>query len=230
MSFDLAHLWSAMGLVAKGVVICLLIMALMSLYVGIERWVAFRKARNQSRDLAAKLAGYFKSGDMAKAASTCEDPAYKHAYLGHILQAGVKEVAIRLDRFGVEAGRRGMERASIQEASDLKRGMNILATVGSTAPFVGLVGTIFGIINAFQGMAETGSGELTAIAGGIAEALITTCVGIAVAIVGVWLYNYFNGRIAQISDDITMSIQEFLDWCEKQLQAIAEGEAPTHEA
>ena len=107
--------------------------------------------------------------------------------------------------------------------------MNLLATVGSTAPFVGLVGTIFGIINAFQSMAETGSGELTAIAGGIAEALITTCVGIAVAIVGVWLYNYFNGRIAQISDDITMSIQEFLDWCEKQLQAIADGETTTHE-
>ena len=95
--------------------------------------------------------------------------------------------------------------------------MNILATTGSTAPFVGLVGTIFGIINAFQMMGEAGGGDLGAISAGIAEALITTALGIAVAIIGVWLFNYFNGKIDEITDDMSVSVQEFLDWCEKQV-------------
>lgn len=219
MSFDMVTLWHEMGWVARGVVICLLIMALLSFYVGIERWVTFKKARDASRELAGKLTGLLGSANLKEAAAACQDDLYKHSYLGHIMGPGLSEVATRLDRFGIDSSQRSMERASIQESRDLRRGMNLLATVGSTAPFVGLVGTIFGIINAFQGMAETGSGELTAIAGGIAEALITTCVGIAVAIIGVWLFNYFNGRIDQITDEISISIQEFLDWCEKQIQS-----------
>jgi len=226
MSFDMATLWHEMGWVAKGVVITLMVMALMSVYVAIERWVSFKKARDASRTLAGQLTDFLGSADLAGAAATCDHEDYKHAYLGHIMGPGLKEVAERLDRFGIDSSQRSMERASIQESRDLRRGMNILATVGSTAPFVGLVGTIFGIINAFQGMAETGSGELTAIAGGIAEALITTCVGIAVAILGVWFYNYFNSRIDQITDEISVSIQEFVDWCEKQLQARLDGNLP----
>jgi len=219
MSFDMLTMWHEMGWIARGVVITLLVMNLMAMYVGIERWVTFKKAREASQDLASKLTECLSSGDLGGGASTCQNELYKHSYLGHIMGPGLSEVATRLDRFGIDSSQRAMERASIQESRDLRRGMNILATVGSTAPFVGLVGTIFGIINAFQGMAETGSGELTAIAGGIAEALITTCVGIAVAIVGVWLFNYFNGRIEQITDEISISIQEFLDWCEKQVQS-----------
>jgi len=218
MSFDMLHMWQEMGWIARGVVITLLIMNLMAMYVGIERWVTFKKAEEASQNLAGKLTGFLADGSLKEAAGVCENEDYKHSYLGHIMGPGLSEVGVRLDRFGIDASQRAMERASIQESRDLRRGMNILATVGSTAPFVGLVGTIFGIINAFQGMAESGSGELTAIAGGIAEALITTCVGIAVAIVGVWLFNYFNGRIDKITDEISISIQEFLDWCEKQVQ------------
>ncbi len=226
MTFDMASMWHEMGWIAKGVVICLLIMALMSIYVGIERWVSLKKARDASRELAGKLGECLGSANLEAALTATESEEYKLSYLGHIMGPGLKEVSERLDRFGIDASSRSMERASIQESRDLRRGMNILATVGSTAPFVGLVGTIFGIINAFQGMAETGSGELTAIAGGIAEALITTCVGIAVAILGVWLYNYFNARIDQITDEISISIQEFLDWCEKQAQARIDGNLP----
>ena len=66
-------------------------------------------------------------------------------------------------------------------------------------------------------MAESGSGGLAAVSAGIAEALVTTAIGIAVAIMGVWLFNYFTYRIDQITNDMTMSMQEFVDWCEKQL-------------
>jgi biopolymer transport protein ExbB/TolQ len=93
----------------------------------------------------------------------------------------------------------------------------MLATTGATAPFVGLVGTIFGIINAFQSMGEAGGGDLSAISSGIAEALITTAIGISVAILGVWLFNYFTAKIDGITDDMQVSVQEFVDWCQKQI-------------
>ncbi len=224
---DPAHLWEASTPQTLFILVLLLIMGVASIYVGIERWVTFNKARAQSRDLAATLGECLADGALSRAINACQDPQYKFAYLGHLMEAGLKEVDERFDNFGVHSAERAMERRAVQEAADLKRGMNILATVGSTAPFVGLVGTIFGIINAFGAMAETGSGGLGAVSAGIAEALVATAFGIFVALIGVWLFNYFNGRIEQITNDITVSIQEFIDWCEKRLQAGLEPDATT---
>ena len=233
MSFELTHLWAQMGLIPKLIIILLFIMGIMSLYVGLERWVSFGKARNQSRELGETLTGHLAKGDLGGALSATQEPEYKSAYLGHMLEVALGEIQERpgLDRAGLDAARRAMDRRSVRESADLHRGMNILATVGSTAPFVGLVGTIFGIINAFQAMAETGSGGLAAVSAGIAEALVATAIGIAVAILGVWLYNYFTARVDAIVNDITVSIEEFMDWGEKQLLAMTEGEEmPTVEA
>jgi biopolymer transport protein ExbB/TolQ len=95
--------------------------------------------------------------------------------------------------------------------------MTILATVGSTAPFVGLFGTSVGVINAFSGMKE--STGISAVAGGISEALVTTAFGIFVAVVGVWVYNFFNGRIDKINEELTSSESDFMDWAEKLVQS-----------
>ena len=133
---------------------------------------------------------------------------------------------IRFDGHGRDAANRAMERAALREQLDLKKGTAILATVGSTAPFVGLVGTVFGIINAFAGMAESGSGGLASVSGGIAEALVTTALGIAVAIIGVWLFNFFNNRVELIVNDMSVSVQEFADWVEKVLVEKAESSEP----
>ena len=104
-----------------------------------------------------------------------------------------------------------------REVANLRKGMNVLATTGSTAPFVGLVGTIFGIINAFGKMSEDGGGDLTSISGGISEALVSTAVGIAVAIAAIWIYNYFNAVLDDIQKDMTTAMQEIEDWAEKDL-------------
>src|SRR5512144_1326192 len=85
-----------------------------------------------------------------------------------------------------------VQRATAVNLADLKRGLSGLATIGSTAPFVGLFGTTFGIINAFHGMSVTGSGGIAAISAGIAEALITTAFGLFVAVPAVWAYNYLT--------------------------------------
>lgn len=219
MSFDLLHLWEQMSGVVKAILVLTILMGFASIYVAIERGVTFAKARVQSRALAASLTEALARGDVAAALASTRDKAFRNAYLGHMLEAGLREVAVRLDRASVDAASRAMARRAISESADMKRGLPILATTGSTAPFVGLVGTIFGIINAFQGMAESGSGGLSSVAAGIAEALVATAIGISVAILGVWLYNFFNGRVEAITDDIDVSTQEFLDWCEKQLSA-----------
>jgi len=215
MSFTPQELWSSMGVIARIVLFVLLIMSVASVYVAIERWFTFSRARKQSRLLADATAQALVGQDLKAAQALTEEKRFRLSYLGHLLKSGLKEMTVRFDRVGLEAARRAMDRSMLVEALDLKKGTGILATVGSTAPFVGLVGTVFGIINAFAGMAETGSGGLASVSAGIAEALVTTAVGIAVAIIGVWLFNYFNSRVEVIQNDMTVSTEEFLDWGEK---------------
>ncbi len=217
MAFDLQHLWEAATPYTLAIFAIMLIMGVMAIYVGIERLVTLNKARNQSRELAEALAAPLASNDLAKSLKLCSDEQYKSAYLGKIMKAALAELSNDFNRNTVNAALRAIERQNTQEDMDLRRGMNILATVGSTSPFVGLVGTIFGIINAFGAMASGEETGLAAVSGGISEALVATAVGIFVAIVGVWLFNFFTARLEVISNDISVSVQEFTDWCEKRL-------------
>src|SRR5439155_2892061 len=117
----------------------------------------------------------------------------------------------------VESVARALERQAQREVQSLKRGLGVLATVGSTAPFVGLLGTVMGIITAFQSMAASGSGGLGTVSNGIAEALITTAFGLLVAIPAVMAYNYLQGWVDARAVDISESSNEFLDVVAKQL-------------
>lgn len=217
-SLGMAEIWSKASFVVKAIVVVMLIMGLASIYVSIERWVSFRKARNASQALGAELSAAFSKGDLAAALAACENEDYKQSYLGNVLRPGLVEMQTGVTRNNLAASMRAIERQSILEEASLKRGMSILATTGSTAPFVGLVGTVFGIIHTFDAFGDGGA-ELIGIISEIGEALYATAVGIAVAIVGVWLYNFFNGKIDAISRDISVSVQEFNDWCEKKLAA-----------
>jgi biopolymer transport protein ExbB/TolQ len=225
MHFSPQEMWAATGAPVRVVIVTMIIMVIWCFYVAIERTMTLAKARKQSRLLAQSLAGPMSAGDGPAALAIIARDEFKNAYLGHMLKVGLTEFIDRPDQHGIIAAERGIERISITEGATLRKGLNILATTGSTSPFVGLVGTIFGIINAFQMMGEAGGGDLEAISSGIAEALITTAIGIAVAIIGVWLYNYFTAKIDDITNDIQVSIQEFLDWCEKRLLPPFEGEA-----
>ncbi len=225
MDLSPQHLWAVMGVPAKSIFVLLLIMLVWSSYVGIERLIAFIRARGQSRALAEAIAKPLSTGDMDGSLKVVADPAYKLAYLGVVISTGLKEYKARPDQHGIEAMKRGLERVALNEAANLRKGMNVLATTGSTAPFVGLVGTIFGIINAFSMMSAEGGADLTAISGGIAEALVSTAFGIAVAIAAIWLYNYFNAVIDDIAKDMTTSIGELVDWAEKDALRRSESQA-----
>ncbi|MEX1050086.1 MAG: MotA/TolQ/ExbB proton channel family protein, partial [Gemmatimonadales bacterium] len=96
--------------------------------------------------------------------------------------------------------------------AELKRGQAMIATIGSTAPFVGLLGTTMGVVNSFTGMAASGSGGLAAISAGIAEALIATAIGLGVAIPAVWFYNYFLTKIENLQVEMAYTSKELIDF------------------
>ena len=108
--------------------------------------------------------------------------------------------------------RRAIQRATALTSSDLKKGIAALATIGSTAPFVGLLGTVVGVISAFQGIGTTGSAGLGAVSAGIAEAFIETALGLVVAIPAVWMYNYFTNRLESFSIEMDNSSSELVDY------------------
>lgn len=217
MNLSFQELWTHTSLPVKGVIILIFVMLIWSVYVVVERLIALGRARAQSRELAGEIVGPLSKNDGAGAISLAKQDRFKAAYLGHLVTAGLGEFVARPDRHGVEAVQRALSRVTITEGADLRKGMAILATVGATAPFVGLVGTVIGIINAFSVMGSSKSVDLTTLAPAIGEALITTAVGIFVAIIGVWMFNYFTARIEAITNDMEVSIQEIVDWCEKQL-------------
>jgi biopolymer transport protein ExbB/biopolymer transport protein TolQ len=124
----------------------------------------------------------------------------------------------------VAASSRMLELNKLEQVARFRRGLGVLATVGATAPFVGLLGTTMGVVNAFTGMAEMGSGGLAAISAGIAEALITTAFGLLVAVPAVWLFNFFQNRVELVGMEIEYGSKEFLNLLLVLEQRLARGD------
>jgi biopolymer transport protein ExbB/TolQ len=211
MQFTLTEIWEHTGLFARSVIFTLVIMSVSSLVVMAERVIVFRKTRKDSRTFAAKMGALLAKGDLGTAANTNMGKEIGH--LGRVISSGLTAYRISpSDKdVAVESVARALERQAQREVQSMKRGLGILATVGSTAPFVGLLGTTMGIVNAFQLMAQAGSGGLGTISAGIAEALITTAFGLLVAIPAVMGYNFLQGWVDARSVDISESSNEFLD-------------------
>jgi biopolymer transport protein ExbB/TolQ len=217
MQFTLTELWGHMGLFARLIVIYMGIMSVASLVVMAERMVVFSKSRGESRNFAEKMGSILAKGDLNAAANTNMGKNVGH--LGRVIGAGL--MAYRLSpsnrEVAVESVARALERQAQREVQTLKRGLGLLATVGSTAPFVGLLGTVVGIVNAFQLMAASGSGGLGTVSAGIAEALVTTAFGLLVAIPAVMAFNFLQGWVDARAVDISESSNEFLDVVAKQM-------------
>ncbi len=224
MEFSLTGMWHEMGIVAKSVVVILLIMSMYSLGVTVERFLAFRKGRSMSIGYIGALAPLVaQPGKLREAVGL--DARFKGSPVARVIGTGVNEYVRGLEALSlkgpddlgqfdvVDAVNRSMERVKEREIANLRRGLSVLATVSSSAPFVGLFGTVFGIISAFQGMADPtkGGGGLGSVSAGISEALLTTAVGLAVAIVAVWFYNYFIGRVDDFTIDIDETASELVD-------------------
>ncbi len=211
MDFSLAHLWQSMGMFAKFIVFVLGFMSVASLLVMFERIATFMRSRSESVMFATKMSKLLSNGDIAGAASAGLNKKVGH--LGRVINAGLMafKIAPKDKDAAVESVARALERQAAREVSSLKRGLGVLATVGSIAPFVGLLGTVMGIVNSFQQMAVSGSGGLGTVSGGISEALITTAFGLLVAIPAVAAFNFLQGWVDARTVDISESSNEFLD-------------------
>ena len=199
---DLIEMWHQMGWVAKGVAFVLFFMSMWSFGVAIERVYTFTQARNQSKAYAPQVAKHLKDGRLKDAIALSSSKNFRYSHLAKVVLAGLQEYQFQQEAGGglsredlVDSVRRSIQRATALTQSDLKKGVNSLATIGTTAPFVGLLGTVVGVINAFVGIAATGSGGIGAVSAGIAEALVETALGLVVAIPAVWFYNYLTGRL-----------------------------------
>jgi biopolymer transport protein ExbB/TolQ len=216
MEMGPVHLWAQMTILARGVVITLLLLSIWSLYVTIERVLVFRKARKQSLAFAKQASMLFAQDRAQEALDTARKQKWSH--VARVTQAGLiqfdfeKTQAAGAGHDSIEAAKRAIERETLITYSDLKKGVGSLATIATTAPFIGLFGTVIGIMNAFAGMAKTGSGGIAAVSGGIAEALVTTALGLFVAIPAAWMFNYFTNTLERFQVEMSNSSSELIDF------------------
>jgi biopolymer transport protein ExbB/biopolymer transport protein TolQ len=224
MSFDVRGMWDSMGWPARTVVITLFLMSAWSIGVMIDRVIAYNAARKQSRQFAPAVAGALREGKLDEAIKIAD--RYNKSHLAKVVVAGLQEfrahqLSSEIPGEEIEASKRALERAEAIVHAELKRGVSSLATIGSTAPFVGLFGTVVGIINAFKGIATQKATGLGAVAGGISEALVTTAVGLFVAVPAVWFFNYFTNRIDAFDVEMGNSSSELIDYFLKRSQRSA---------
>ncbi|MBI3933705.1 MAG: MotA/TolQ/ExbB proton channel family protein [Acidobacteria bacterium] len=214
VGFDMLSMWRAMGFAAKLVVIILFVMSAWSIGVMIDRWLAFSAARKQSRTFAPLVAGALREGKIDEAIRIAE--RHKKSHLAKVVTAGLQEFnahqSAAISGEEIEASKRALDRASAIVHAELKRGLSGLATIGATAPFVGLFGTVVGIINAFKGIATSQATGLAAVAGGISEALVATAIGLFVAIPAVWVFNIFTSKVEAFDVEMDNSSSELIDY------------------
>ncbi len=216
MDMSLGALWEHMGFIGKFVVITLLLLSIWSLYITIERLLAFNKARKESQQFAKLATQKLQQDKLQEAADSASK--FKWSHIARVTRAGLIEylldnrtAPLSADE-KIEAAQRAIERETLIAASDLKKGTSHLATIATTAPFIGLFGTVVGIIKAFGGMAASGSAGIGAVSAGIAEALVTTAIGILVAIPAAWGFNYFVGKMERFGVEMSNSSSELVDF------------------
>jgi biopolymer transport protein ExbB/TolQ len=217
MSLDLMHMWGTMGWFAKGIVVLMFLMSVFSMTVAFQKFMLIRKSQAATRKFAPEFSRAIQEGSLENAIRLAEKNKISH--VSRVLGEALAEVKPLLSDQAtvtvadINSAERAVERQMLIVLADYKRGLGILGTVGSTAPFVGLLGTTMGIVNAFQGMSAGGaSGGLAGISAGISEALITTAFGLMVAIPAVWFYNYFTTKIENLTIEMTVSSKELIDY------------------
>lgn len=217
MEIDLLHLWAQMGIAAKVVVISLSIMAIVTIAVSIDRLIAIARWKKEGAQVAPLAADAVRGRRYTAFVAEVGDNKQP---LPRLIRAGLKSYVDAVkqptnDVSAVEFSRRELARIAEQIGADCRRGMNALASVASVAPFVGLFGTVVGIITAFEGIAKSGSGGLGAVSAGIAEALIVTGIGLGVAIPALLLFNFLSGKLDRFELDLQTAAGELVDQLEK---------------
>jgi biopolymer transport protein ExbB/biopolymer transport protein TolQ len=213
-AFDLRSMWGSMTLLVKVVVLILFVLSVYSFGVMFDRALMYSAARKQSRVFVQQVAGALKDGKLDEAIAIAE--RNKKSHIAKVVATGLSEFQSASQQVSdsdiIDAAKRGLERSIAIVHAEMKRGLSALATIGSTAPFVGLFGTVVGILNAFKGIAANKATGLSAVAGGISEALVTTAFGLIVAVPAVWAYNYFTNKVEAFDVEMDNSSMELINY------------------
>jgi biopolymer transport protein ExbB/TolQ len=204
------------------VVVVLLLMSIYSIALMLERYLTYKAAARQSREFAPKVAELLRGAQLDNALKLSQ--TYQRSHLAVVVNSGLQELAastalVKPER-QMRKAKRAVRRAAAMKSAELQRGLSALATVGSTAPFVGLFGTVIGIIHAFEVMGQQETAGFSAIAGGISEALVTTAFGLVVAIPAVWMFNYFSSRVRGFEVEMNNSADELIDYFLQQREGV----------
>jgi biopolymer transport protein ExbB len=221
--WDPWKIWGDMEWPARTIVVALLVMSAWSIGVMIDRWIAFSAARKQSRQFAPVVAGALRQGNLDEAIRVGERS--KKSHLAKVVTSGLLEFRVQGEAAEIledqiAASKRALERAEAIVYAELERGLSGLATIGSTAPFVGLLGTVIGIMDAFRNIQNEHGSSLAAVSGGISEALITTALGLFVAIPAVMMFNYFTSKVKAFNVEMSNSSSELVDYFLKRNRAV----------
>lgn len=204
-----------MGWIALGIILVLLAMSAYGFAIAWAKGRQLRSMTAATRALSPRLSALLDKGALDEALAECR--RHPESHVGRVLGSALRDVRRHREDPGhevheVEIAERTLEREQLLLASELRAGLGTLATIGTTAPFLGLLGTVIGITNSFTGMATVGGGGIEVIARGIGEALITTAVGLVVALPAVWLHNHFMTRLEQIFAELAYAGGELVDW------------------
>lgn len=217
MELSLLEIWESMGFLARSVAVGLVAMGFASLVVGIERLLVLGRARRHSDSFASKVRPLMEDRDVETMLDLARGAEFERSPLARLVRYGLLAYRASVDDTAVgpvEMARRELNRKLELLDAEARRGMGILASTGSTAPFIGLFGTVIGIITAFQGIAASGGGGIAAVSAGIAEALIVTAVGLAVAIAAVLTFNYLTARFDRFGMSMQHAASELVDYLE----------------
>ena len=231
MSFGLEMLWE-MSAIGLAVFVLLAGMFAATVYLAFDGWLVIRRARKKANAYGADFDKHMQRGQFEAAAGL---DAASGGPMGAVLATAVREfVNIRSASPSVDESvmsiESTVERASNVAMNRLRSGLGALATIGSISPFVGLFGTVVGIVQSFQDIAATGETGLTAVAAGIAEALYATALGILVAIPAVVMFNYLSARIDAFQAETNAAAGGLLDAIRKTAWAANANRAAEPEA
>ena len=227
MQMSIVEMFMSMTPFGWAIVIILALLSIYSISVMIDRFRAYRLARRQSQEFLPALVRALKTNNLQEAVNLAKK--YNRSHVARVVHAGIQEyilqegdTATSYDR--VDAVQRQLESEAAITSADMKKGLAGLATIGATAPFIGLFGTVLGIIWSFQGMAASGSGGIASVSAGIAEALVATAVGLLVAIPAVMSYNYFTNVHERFQIEMTNSASDVMAFFLKK-QGVSRGAA-----
>jgi biopolymer transport protein ExbB/biopolymer transport protein TolQ len=205
------------GFVGFVVMGCLVALSIYSVSVSIDKLRRLRRAARESAEFLPAFSRLLEEGELKQAVLAAQ--RHERSHVARVVSAGVAELLDGKSALSgadrLELVHRALERSSVLTVAEMRRGLGGLATIGSTAPFIGLFGTVVGIIHAFEGIAATGSGGIAAVSGGIAEALVATALGILVAIPSVMAFNYFTGTIERFHVEMSTTAAQLVDWLRK---------------